>query len=54
MRVKICGVTNLDDAAEAVRLGAWAVGLIHYDRSPRFCEPAMAAEIGDRKIISRA
>jgi phosphoribosylanthranilate isomerase len=46
MRVKICGVTNLDDAAEAVRLGAWAVGMIHYDRSPRFCEPGAAAEIG--------
>src|SRR4051812_27625862 len=46
MRVKFCGITNLDDAAEAVRLGAWAVGLIHYDRSPRCVEPAAAAEIG--------
>lgn len=46
MRVKICGVTNLDDAAEAVRLGAWAVGLIHYDKSPRWCRPAEAARIG--------
>ena len=46
MRVKICGVTNLDDAAEAVRLGAWAVGLVHYHRSPRRCEPAEAAAIG--------
>jgi phosphoribosylanthranilate isomerase len=46
MRVKICGLTNLDDAAEAVRLGAWAIGLIHYDRSPRFVEPAAAARIG--------
>ncbi len=46
MRVKICGVTNLDDAAEAVRLGAWAVGLVHYAGSPRRCEPARAAEIG--------
>lgn len=45
MRVKICGVTNMDDAAEAVRLGAWAIGLIHYDRSPRACEPAEAAAI---------
>jgi len=35
----------MDDAAEAVRLGAWAIGLIHYDRSPRACEPAEAAAI---------
>ncbi|HEX8754355.1 MAG TPA: phosphoribosylanthranilate isomerase [Solirubrobacterales bacterium] len=46
MRVKFCGITTLDDAAEAVRLGAWAIGLIHYDGSPRFCEPEVAAEIG--------
>jgi len=46
MRVKICGVTNLDDAAEAVLLGAWAIGLIHYEKSPRFCEPGEAAAIG--------
>jgi phosphoribosylanthranilate isomerase len=45
MRVKICGITNLDDAAEAVRLGAWAVGLIHYGESPRRCEPAEAIRI---------
>ena len=46
MRVKICGVTNLDDGREAVRLGAWALGLIHHEDSPRFCEPAVAARIG--------
>ncbi|HEV7562086.1 MAG TPA: phosphoribosylanthranilate isomerase [Solirubrobacterales bacterium] len=46
MRVKICGLTNMDDAAEAVQLGAWALGLIHYDRSPRFVEPEAAAQIG--------
>jgi phosphoribosylanthranilate isomerase len=46
MRVKICGITSMDDAAEAVRLGAWAIGLIHYDRSPRACEPAEAVRIG--------
>lgn len=46
MRVKICGVTNLDDAAEAVRLGAWAIGLIHYEESPRAVEGAEAARIG--------
>lgn len=35
----------MDDAAEAVRLGAWAVGLIHFDGSPRNVEPAVAAAI---------
>jgi phosphoribosylanthranilate isomerase len=45
MRVKFCGIINLDDAAEAVRLGAWAVGLIHFDGSPRCVEPAVAIEI---------
>ncbi len=46
MRVKICGVTNLDDAAEAVRLGAWAIGLIHFPESPRVVEAGEAARIG--------
>ncbi len=46
MRVKFCGVTNLDDAQEAARLGAWAIGINHHPRSPRFCEPEVAAEIG--------
>ncbi|HEX5712088.1 MAG TPA: phosphoribosylanthranilate isomerase [Solirubrobacterales bacterium] len=46
MRVKFCGITNLDDAAEAVRLGAWAIGLIHFDGSPRCVEAGAAAEIG--------
>jgi phosphoribosylanthranilate isomerase len=46
VRVKFCGITNLDDAAEAVLLGAWAVGLIHFDGSPRNVEPAVAAQIG--------
>jgi phosphoribosylanthranilate isomerase len=46
MRVKFCGITNLDDAAEAVRLGAWAIGLIHYGESPRHVGEADAAAIG--------
>jgi phosphoribosylanthranilate isomerase len=45
MRVKFCGMTRVDDALEAVRLGAWAVGLNHHPASPRFCEPAAAVEI---------
>jgi phosphoribosylanthranilate isomerase len=45
VRVKICGITNLDDAAEAVQLGAWAIGLIHYAKSPRACAPEEAVAI---------
>jgi phosphoribosylanthranilate isomerase len=45
VRVKICGLTNLDDAAEAVRLGAFAIGLIHHVESPRHVAPAEAAAI---------
>ncbi len=46
VRVKFCGITNLDDAAEAVRLGAWAIGLIHFDGSPRCVESGEAVRIG--------
>ena len=45
MRVKFCGITNLDDALEAARLGAWAIGLNHQPESPRYCEPDAAVEI---------
>lgn len=45
-RVKICGITTLDDAEASVELGAWAVGLIFFPPSPRRCRPADAEEIG--------
>ena len=45
-KVKICGVTRLGDAERAVDLGAWAIGLNHWEHSPRRIEPARAAEIG--------
>jgi phosphoribosylanthranilate isomerase len=45
-RVKICGVTRLDDALAAVDLGAWAVGMIFYEDSPRQCTLAEAERIG--------
>jgi phosphoribosylanthranilate isomerase len=43
--VKICGVTNLDDAERAADLGAWAVGLIFHEPSPRSCRPDEATAI---------
>jgi phosphoribosylanthranilate isomerase len=36
-KVKICGITRLEDAELAVELGAWAIGMVLYERSPRRC-----------------
>ncbi len=44
--VKICGITNPDDARAAAELGAWAIGLIFAAESPRACDPAVAERIG--------
>jgi len=41
-RVKICGITSLADAELAVGLGAWTLGMIFYEGSPRRCSLAEA------------
>ena len=46
MRVKFCGITRFDDAEHAARVGAWAIGLNHWDGSLRRCDAAVAAQIG--------
>ena len=45
MRVKICGITQLEDALAAVDYGADAVGFVLYPQSPRFIEPHRVQEI---------
>ena len=44
-RIKFCGFTSLPDAQLAVHEGAWAIGLIFWPRSPRYCDLQHAAEI---------
>jgi phosphoribosylanthranilate isomerase len=44
--VKVCGITNLDDAELAVALGAWTIGMIFYDGSPRGASLEQAERIG--------
>lgn len=44
-RVKVCGITSLRDAELAVELGAWALGMIFFEDSPRACSLAEAQRI---------
>jgi len=45
MRIKICGVTNLDDARLCVAVGADAIGLNFVEGTPRYVTPETAARI---------
>lgn len=44
-KVKICGITSVEDAERSTELGAWAVGCIFHRPSPRRCRPTEAARI---------
>ena len=45
MNIKICGLTNIDDAFAAINAGATHLGFNFYPKSPRYLSPGKCAEI---------
>ncbi|HEY9211000.1 MAG TPA: phosphoribosylanthranilate isomerase [Methylotenera sp.] len=48
VRVKICGITRVEDALNAVEHGVDAIGLVFYEPSPRNVEISQAIEIANK------
>ncbi len=46
-KIKLCGFCDLHQAREAALIGADAIGVVFYDKSPRYLSPNLAAELFD-------
>ncbi len=51
VKIKICGMTNLEDCQTAIDLGVDFIGFVFYKKSARYVAPEMVREISER--ISR-
>ena len=47
IRIKVCGITRVEDALVAARCGADAVGLVFYKQSPRYVTTKQAKQVVD-------
>ena len=45
MPIKVCGITNMDDAQFVANNGVSAIGFIFYEKSPRYIDPKLAFKI---------
>jgi len=45
MKIKICGITQADNAREVALLGIDAVGLVFYEQSPRHVDVESAIQV---------